>query len=229
MEHRKTLIGYVRVSTDDQGTSRNGLEAQREEIIRFAQTNEYELLEIVEEVASGKLGLDSRPVLSGAILKANKLKCAVVVSKLDRLSRHAAFILNLMDSKVKFIVAELGPDVDTFMLHVYAIVAQREREMISQRTKAALARVKASGKKLGNPTNAKESAEKGRIQSASIADAWAIKMKPNVDRMVSCGMSPQDIADEYNSQGMVSRLGGQFTSKTIKNILHRCAYSRNSM
>lgn len=217
----RQLIAYIRVSTEEQGTSRNGMEAQREEILRFANINGFDVVEIVEEVASGKLGLGDRPILQAAILKANKLKCAVVVSKLDRLSRHAAFILNLMDSKVRFIVAELGEGVDNFMLHIYAVVAQKEREMISQRTSAALQRLKASGKVLGNRTNIREAQAKGAKANAILADEWAQRMKPSIERMLRAGMSMNSVAEELNMQKMATRNGGQWTAKTISNLAAR--------
>jgi DNA invertase Pin-like site-specific DNA recombinase len=222
----KQLIAYCRVSTEMQGVSRNGLEAQRAEIIRFAEFNGYEIVDIVEESASGKLGLGGRPVLRDAIAKANKLKCAIVVSKLDRLSRHAAFILNLMDTKAKFIVAELGESVDTFMLHIYAVVAQKEREMISKRTKDALAQLKAKGVKLGGPKQ-KEASVIGAATMCTQADAWAIKMGPIVKGMLEANKSFKDIADALNSQGMKTRKGSLFTVATITSIRNRLAMSRN--
>lgn len=222
----KNIIGYCRVSTEMQSMARNGLEAQRAEIIRFAEFNGYTLIDIVEESASGKLGLEGRPVLRAAIAKANKLKCAVVVSKLDRLSRHAAFILNLMDTKAKFVVAELGEGVDTFMLHIYAVVAQKEREMISKRTKDALAQLKAKGVKLGGPKQ-KEASVIGAAVLCTQADNWAIKMAPIVKGMLEANKSFKEIAEALNSQGMKTRKGSSFTVATITAIRNRLAMSRN--
>jgi DNA invertase Pin-like site-specific DNA recombinase len=95
--------------------------------------------------------LDRRPQLAAALKAAKKAKCAVVVSKLDRLSRDVHFISGLMAHKVPFIVAELGSNVDPFTLHIYAALAQQERRMIADRTRAGLAAAKARGVKLGNP------------------------------------------------------------------------------
>ena len=92
--------------------------------------------------------------LAAALAAARRAKCAVIVAKLDRLSRDVAFISGLMAQRVPFIVAELGADADPFMLHLYAALAEKERRLISERTKAALAQCKAQGKRLGNPTNA---------------------------------------------------------------------------
>jgi DNA invertase Pin-like site-specific DNA recombinase len=186
----KQLIAYCRVSTEMQGVSRNGLEAQRAEIIRFAEFNGYEIVDIVEESASGKLGLDGRPVLRDAI------------------------------------VAELGESVDTFMLHIYAVVAQKEREMISKRTKDALAQLKAKGVKLGGPKQ-KEASVIGAATMCTQADAWAIKMGPIVKGMLEANKSFKDIADALNSQGMKTRKGSLFTVATITSIRNRLAMSRN--
>ena len=217
----KELIGYIRVSTDEQGKSGNGLEAQKASIEKFATDNNYKLIEIVTEVASGKLGLNDRPVLNSAITKALKAGAFVVVSKLDRLSRHAAFVLNLMDTKVKFIIAELGEAVDSFMLHIYAVVAQKEREMISSRTKSALESLKAKGVALGNRTNISDARKSASEVISSKADEFAEKMKVSIDRMVKAGMSMRAIALEFNTNGTKTARGGAWTSKTVGNIIAR--------
>jgi DNA invertase Pin-like site-specific DNA recombinase len=220
----KELIGYLRVSTDEQGQTRNGLEAQREAIVRFAADNGYRIVEIVEEVASGKLGSEDRPVLAAAMAKAAKGKNTfVVVSKLDRLSRSSAFINNLMDNaKVRFIVTELGESVDNFMLRIYAAVAQQEREVISQRTKAGLAAKKARGEALGasRPIILKAGTV-GRQFQADKADEFANKLKPTVKRMVDAGMSLRAIADELNSNGTRTARGGAWAATTVKNLIAR--------
>jgi DNA invertase Pin-like site-specific DNA recombinase len=144
------LISYVRVSTAQQGKSGLGLAAQREAITRFASAEGREVLRSFVEVETGKGSdaLDRRPQLAAAIAAARKAKAAIVVSKLDRLSRDVHFISGLMAHKVPFIVAELGPDVDPFVLHLYAALAEKERALISQRTKAGLAVAKQSGRAL---------------------------------------------------------------------------------
>jgi DNA invertase Pin-like site-specific DNA recombinase len=141
----KPIIAYCRVSTDRQGKSGLGLEAQREAIAQFADANGFALVgeEIEVETGGGADALDRRPKLKGALDLAKKRKCSVIVAKLDRLSRDVHFISGLMTKRVPFIVAELGPELDPFMLHIYAAVAEKERALISQRTKAALAAAKA--------------------------------------------------------------------------------------
>ena len=147
-------IGYVRVSTAEQGKSGLGLEAQRAAIEAFAAREGMAVAEWFSEVQSGKRvsdTLDERPQLQLALQRSKDQKLPILVSRLDRLSRDVHFISGLMIHKVKFMVAELGPDVDSFTLHIFAALAEKERALISQRTKAALAALKARGVKLGNP------------------------------------------------------------------------------
>jgi DNA invertase Pin-like site-specific DNA recombinase len=152
----KKAASYIRVSTQAQSKSGLGLEAQREAVRRFAKGEGLELVGEFQDVETGKGAdaLEKRPKLKAALAKAKLVGGAVIVAKLDRLSRDVAFISGLMAQKVPFIVAELGPDVDPFMLHVYAALAEKERALISARTKAALAAAKARGVKLGNPRGA---------------------------------------------------------------------------
>ena len=110
------------------------------------------------ETGKGSDALDRRPQLAAALAAAKAAKCSVVVAKLDRLSRDVAFVAGLMAQRVPFIVAELGRDADPFMLHLYAALAEKERRLISERTKAALAAKKAMGATLGNPHNLGEQA-----------------------------------------------------------------------
>ena len=145
------IVAYYRVSTKKQGESGLGLEAQRQAVASFAEAECFNVAAEFTEVESGKGAdaLDKRPQLAAAMALAKKHKAPVVVAKLDRLSRDVAFISGLMVQKVPFIVTALGKDVDPFMLHIYAALAEQERRMISQRTKAGLAAAKARGKKLG--------------------------------------------------------------------------------
>jgi DNA invertase Pin-like site-specific DNA recombinase len=147
-------IAYLRVSTERQGRSGPGLDAQQERCVVFAAANGLEIAaEFVEvETGKGSDALDRRPQLAAA----KRLRCPVLVAKLDRLSRDVHFIAGLMASRVPFLVAELGADVDPFMLHIYAALAEKERRMISERTRAALASRKRQGAVLGNRTNLAE-------------------------------------------------------------------------
>jgi DNA invertase Pin-like site-specific DNA recombinase len=148
----KTAFAYTRVSTREQGKSGLGLEAQRAAIEAFAAREQIAISGWFSEVESGKRVSDTlseRPQLRAALAASKAAGAMVLVSKLDRLSRDVHFISGLMAHKVHFTVAELGTDVDPFMLHLFAALAEKERAMISQRTKAALAALKARGVKLG--------------------------------------------------------------------------------
>src|SRR6187431_366543 len=160
----ESAIAYLRVSTQRQQRSGLGIEAQRATIARFAEAENLTVIAEYLEFESGKGAdaLDRRPQLAAALAAARQAKCCVLVSKLDRLSRDVAFVSGLMAQRVPFIVAELGRDADPFMLHLYAALAEKERRLISERTKAALAIRKASGTKLGNPINAREAGAIGR-------------------------------------------------------------------
>ncbi len=148
-----SAIAYYRVSTARQGKSGLGIEAQKAAVERFAEGEGIDLVgEHIEiETGKGADALDRRPELARALAEARSAKCPVLVAKLDRLSRDVHFISGLMAHRVPFIVAELGADADPFMLHLYAALAEKERALISQRTRAALAAKKAQGVRLGNP------------------------------------------------------------------------------
>src|ERR1700733_10721016 len=149
----RPLIAYVRVSTSKQGKSGLGIEAQQEALSRFADAEGYELLRMFAEVETGKGSdaLQRRPQLAAALADARRKRCSIGVAKLDRLSRDVHFISGLMAHRVPFVVAELGADVDPFILHLFAALAEKERSLIGVRTKAALAAAKARGVRLGNP------------------------------------------------------------------------------
>lgn len=151
-------IGYTRVSTAEQGKSGLGLEAQREAITSFAAREGFTVQEWFTDVQSGKRvsdTLEERPQLKAALAAGKAAKRPILVSRLDRLSRDVHFISGLMVQRVEFIACELGRVADPFMLHLFAALAEKERALISQRTKAALAALKARGVKLGPPIGGK--------------------------------------------------------------------------
>ncbi len=219
----RPIVLYVRVSTASQGKSGLGIEAQREALLRFAASEGFEVAgEYVEvETGKGSDALDRRPKLAAALEHARKSKCAVAVAKLDRLSRDVAFIAGLMAQRVPFIVAELGADADPFTLHLYAALAEKERSLISQRTKAALERAKARGVKLGNPNAARaaKAAAEGRKASA---DAHAAKVVPMIREYVDVlGLSLRATAEKLNALGFVTPRGGKWNAQAVKNALAR--------
>ena len=137
----RNLIGYVRVSTDKQGKSGLGIEAQKQALERFAASEGFELGRVYVEVETGKGSdaIDRRQQLAAALQEARRQRCSIAVAKLDRLSRDVHFISGLMVHRVPFLVADLGPDVDPFILHLFAALAQKERALISKRTTEAFA------------------------------------------------------------------------------------------
>jgi DNA invertase Pin-like site-specific DNA recombinase len=174
------VIAYLRVSTRQQQRSGLGIDAQRVAIERFAATESLAIsAEFVEfESGKGADALERRPQLAAALAAAKAKKCSVVVAKLDRLSRDVAFVAGLMAQRVPFIVAELGRDADPFMLHLYAALAEKERRLIGDRTKAALAAKRAAGAILGNPRNLDHAGCLGRAALARAADEFASSLIP---------------------------------------------------
>jgi DNA invertase Pin-like site-specific DNA recombinase len=192
---QKQAIAYVRVSTAQQGRSGLGLEAQQEAIARFAKAEGFEVLQTFEEVESGKGAdaLERRPMLADALKVARKRKAPILVAKLDRLSRDVHFISGLMAHKAPFIVAELAVDTDPFMLHIYAALAEKERRLISERTRAGLAATKSRGRKIGG-------LNKAGIARRAEAVARAEALRPVLDELA--GMSARAIAEELNRRGV---------------------------
>lgn len=223
------LIAYLRVSTSKQGKSGLGLEAQRAAIEAFAQANDLTVIDWHCEVETGKGAdaLDRRPILAAALAQARKAKCAVVVAKLDRLSRDVAFVAGLMAQRVPFIVAELGVDADPFMLHLYAALAEKERALISQRTKAALAAKKAQGVTLGNPRRAGKGSvtEAAQISAAAqreAADAFAANVLPIIREVQAAGVTGhREIAMALNARGVRTPRGGEWHRSSVRNVILR--------
>lgn len=218
-------IAYIRVSTQKQGKSGLGIEAQREAIRRFCDTEGITLLAERVEVETGKGSdaLDRRPQLAAAMADAKRAKATVVVAKLDRLSRDVAFISDLVARRVvPFTTVELGLDADPFMLHIYAALAEKERAMISARTKAALAAKKASGAVLGNRTNLAAASVKGAQAGSDAADAFALNILPIVNQIRTSGaVTMRAVAAALNARGVRTARGGAWHPMTVANILAR--------
>src|SRR5580700_3056091 len=174
-----TAVAYYRVSTARQGKSGLGIEAQKAAIQRFAEAEGIEVVGEHVEVETGKGAdaLERRPELAAALAQARKAKCPVLVAKLDRLSRDVHFISGLMAHKVPFVVAELGADADPFMLHLYAALAEKERALISVRTRDALAAARARGVQLGNPRLG-DVRERGTAATKAAAVRFAANVMP---------------------------------------------------
>ena len=216
----KKVIFYRRVSTTEQGKSGLGLEGQMATLERFCALEGFEVVGGYVDVASGKLAIEDRPGLAGALDAARRLGCPVIVAKLDRLSRDVAFISGLMARKVPFIVAELGSDVDPFVLHLYASLAEKERQLISERTKTALAAKKASGVVLGNRTNLADAQSKGRAARELASVEFARKMIGLFGNLKE-GMSLNQIAAHLNQMNVPTMRGGRWTAKAVSRIKER--------
>ena len=222
----RQVVAYLRVSTDRQGKSGLGLDAQRAAVAAFAQANQMEIIaEHVEiETGKGSDALDRRPQLAAALAMARKAKCPVVVAKLDRLSRDVAFIAGLMAQRVPFIVAELGPDADPFMLHIYAALAEKERSMIAARTKAALAAKKASGAVLGNRTNLGHASKLGAAAMAKEAQGFAGNVLPIIREIQNGGVTTlRAVADALNARNVKTARGGEWSAVQVSRVLGRGA------
>jgi DNA invertase Pin-like site-specific DNA recombinase len=208
----KSAIAYIRVSTQKQGKSGLGLEAQKATIARFATQEGLEIVETFVETQSGKDDDQRRPQLAAALEGARKAKSPVIVAKLDRLSRDVHFISGLMKHKVAFIVADLGADTDPFMLHLYAALAEKERRMISQRTKEALASAKARGKQLGGLRDYGREAKQAAIERARA-------LAPLFDELA--GKADREIARILNARGVDTPTGRPWSSVTVKRVRNR--------
>jgi DNA invertase Pin-like site-specific DNA recombinase len=217
-------IAYLRVSTQQQQRSGLGIEAQRAAIERFAEAESLTIsAEFVEfESGKGADALDRRPQLAAALAAAKASKCSVVVAKLDRLSRDVAFVAGLMAQRVPFIVAELGRDADPFMLHLYAALAEKERRLIAERTKAALAAKRAAGATLGNRRNLSHAGSLGRATLARAADEFASSLVPAIQAIRATGaLSLASIALELNRRSIRSARGSTWHRSSVRNLLQR--------
>ena len=209
----KTAIAYIRVSTARQGRSGLGLDAQRATIERLAEAEGFAVADTFIEVETGKGAdaLDRRPELAAALKAARKVKAHVIVAKLDRLSRDVHFISGLMAHKVPFIVAELGVDADPFMLHLYAALAEKERALISRRTKEALAAAKARGQKLGNRALA--------AANRAAAVQRARTLRPMMKELA--GLSARAAASALNARKIATPTGAPWSYKTVQRVRSR--------
>jgi DNA invertase Pin-like site-specific DNA recombinase len=219
-----SIVSYLRVSTEGQGRSGLGIEAQREAIARFAVAEGLTTLAEYIEVETGKgsSALDRRPVLREALAHARRERASVCVARLDRLSRDVAFIAGLMSQRVPFVAADLGLDADPFMLHIYAALAEKERAMISSRTRLALAQKKLSGVALGNRTNLARAQALGAAASHQAALAHDVNVMPIVRQIQASGVvTNRAIAEALNARGVKTARGGAWHHSTVGKMLAR--------
>jgi DNA invertase Pin-like site-specific DNA recombinase len=214
---------YTRVSTAEQGKSGLGLQAQMDAITGFCKAEDIEVVGHYEEVLSGggADALERRPQLAKALKQAKKEGAYVVVSRLDRLSRNVAFISSLMELKTPFLVVQLGKNTDSFTMHLYAVLSEKERTLISERTKAALKVLKDKGVQLGNRTNLGEALQVSNEVNRRMADDFANTILPTIQGFRTAGDSLESIAEKLNKMHLPTRRGGAWHSTTVRNILKR--------
>ena len=215
-------VSYLRVSTDRQGRSGLGLEAQRKAVEDFLNGGRWDLIAEFVEVESGKR--DDRPKLAEALGLCRLHNATLVIAKLDRLSRDAAFLLGLQKAGVRFVAADM-PEANELVVGIMAVVAQAERKMISARTKAALAAAKARGARLGKPENLRNQ-DAGRMQGRARRSAMAAErtadLRPIImDVRASGASSLREIAAGLNQRGIPAARGGPWSAVQVKRALER--------
>lgn len=219
------FVSYNRVSTQRQGQSGLGLEAQQAAVKAFVQQRGGNVLAEFVEVESGRKA--ERPQLAAAIAEAKRQGAVLLIAKLDRLSRNVAFISALLESGADVLAVDM-PEANKFMLHIMAAVAEQEAEAISARTKAALGAAKARGTKLGwaqpqrNAEAHKAAVAKGAASTAANADTFAERMRP-VLASFAAGASLRQIAAELNMRGILTPRGKEWQAASVKNLQARLA------
>jgi DNA invertase Pin-like site-specific DNA recombinase len=222
----RQIVTYRRVSSKEQGRSGLGLEGQLSAVTRFAASEHFDVVADFVEVESGKSAGSSRPQLAAALAEAKRRKCAVLVSKLDRLSRDVAYISKLMAEGVPFIVAELGSDTDPFTLHLFAALAEKERRLISERTKVALAEAKARGVILGGDrgklaTYRKTGTENSAEVRGAEADRRAADLAPMVLALQASGMTLRKIAEQLTTLRIPTARGKSWNAAGVMRVVDR--------
>jgi DNA invertase Pin-like site-specific DNA recombinase len=209
-----TLVAYYRVSTERQGQSGLGLDAQRSAVAAY--TASRELAGEFVEIESGRK--DDRPQLTAALALCRQRRAVLVIAKLDRLARSVAFISNLMASGVEFVAADM-PYANKLTVHVLAAVAEHKREMIGQRTRAALAAAKAHGTRLGNP---RPDLVKAGAAASAAAARFRAGVMPTIQALQTEGRSLRGIAAELNARGIGSAHGCLWHPASVRAILRPC-------
>jgi DNA invertase Pin-like site-specific DNA recombinase len=219
------FVAYLRVSTAKQGAQGLGIEAQRQAVaahVRSAGEGAVALAEYVE-TESGRR--NDRPKLAEAMEHCRLAGAKLLIAKLDRLSRNAAFLVNLRDTGVDVVAADM-PNIDKLTFHVLAGVAEHEREMISQRTKAALAVAKARGTKLGNPKGAAHLKGRGNAKALEGKRAKALSQAEPFRRTIASlraeGVTTaRGMARAFNARGFEAPRGGQWNATGVLRLLNR--------
>jgi DNA invertase Pin-like site-specific DNA recombinase len=218
--HRSKFVAYYRVSTDRQGQSGLGLEAQRSAVLAYLNVGSWTMIAEFTEVESGRYA--DRPQLAAALAACKKQKAKLLIAKLDRLSRNLAFIATLMDSGVEFVAVD-NPHANKLTVHILAAVAEHEREMISQRTRDALQAAKGRGKRLGNP-NLARARQRALEANSAAADRFSANVRPIIEQVQKSGVSSlRGVARALTARGIKTARGGEWTARMVINVLERGA------
>jgi DNA invertase Pin-like site-specific DNA recombinase len=216
----RRFVAYYRVSTDRQGRSGLGLEAQQSAVRNYLIGGDWELIGEFTEIESGKHA--DRPELVKALERCRRQKARLVIAKLDRLSRNLAFIATLMDSGVEFVAVD-NPHANKLTVHILAAVAQHEREMISERTRSALQAAKARGKKLGSP-KVREAVVLGNAVIQDNAARFAANVLPVIREIQAFGTrSNAAIAAKLNERRVPTARGGVWTHVQVRAVIGRAS------
>ncbi len=208
-------VAYYRVSTDKQGRSGLGLEAQRQSVTYFVAGRGN----IIEEFTEIESTRHQRPELVSALELCRKKKATLLIARLDRLARNVAFISNLMESRVDFVAVDM-PEANRLTIHILAAVAEHEREMISQRTKAALTAAKARGTRLGNP-NPLPASRQAITALKNQTCQFHATVRPLITALRAQGQTLAIIASELNQRRIPTARGGAWYASTVRNVLKR--------
>lgn len=222
--HKGKFVSYYRVSTEMQGRSGLGLDAQRKAVMDYLNGGPWELIAEFTEVESGRR--KERPQLKAALDLCLRHRATLVIAKLDRLARNVAFVSAMLESKIKFIAVDM-PEADLAFLQIAAVFGEWEARRISERTKAALAAARRRGKALGwaipsRRHDQRTAALRGAMANRSRALLFAINIVPIIDAIRSAGVGTlAGIADALNARGISTSRGGKWHATTVKNVLNR--------
>lgn len=216
------FVAYYRVSTQKQGQSGLGLEAQQAAVAAYLNGGAWELVgEFVEvETGKGANALDRRPQLRAALNVSRKHGATLIIAKLDRLARNVHFVSGLLETGCDFVAADM-PQANKVMIQMHAVMSEWERDQISARTKAALAAAKARGVKLGaaGPANLKRNIE----ERVRVADAFAHKLSGLIRGFQAAGMSQRKMISELNQLGIPTPKGGAWSLIQLQRLIRRIA------
>lgn len=227
------FISYIRVSTSKQGASGLGIEAQRKAILDYLNGGDWKLIAEYCEVESGKKTDAERPRLHAALEHCKRIKATLLIARLDRLARNAAFLLNLRDSGVDFKAVDM-PQAEKVTVGLMAVMAEHVRDAISHSTKEALKAAKARGVRLGNPIGfKKEDSDRGRIlgrqAKTKLSNEYVERMYPILKQYVDEGLSLRQIAAKMEElKELTPRGGSKWQGMTVKLIIDRYDKLNNS-